>query len=99
MQNTRKSQNTQRHSSGCGDPDRKSIGGVVCSESRSPHREALLVQQLAGGASHLHAPVSTLHGLAAVGAIALRLVGTDPQLRRFAQRVSLKPPVEDDAVA
>ncbi len=65
----------------------------------SSHGDSLLVQQVAPGTPDFHSPVSTIHGLAAVGAIALGCIGADRQLHRLSQRVSLIPTMEDDRVA
>ena len=62
------------------------------------HCEAVLVQQITGGTPDFYAPVSTVHGLLTVGAIALRLVRPDPQPRGFAERISPIPTMDDDAV-
>ena len=63
-----------------------------------PHREAVFIEQLASGTPDFHAPVSMIHSLAAVGAIALRLVGPDTQPSSLAEPVSSIPLMEDDAV-
>src|SRR5262252_9333563 len=79
----------------------RGAGGMnrsIATRSRSSHREALLMQQLAVGAPDFHAPVATVHRLTAIGAIALGFVRRDPQLRGLSQRVSSIPAMDDDPI-
>ena len=62
------------------------------------HGHAALIQQITGVVPDFHTPVSTVYALLAVGAITLGLVGPDPQTRGLAERISLEPTVDDDAV-